>query len=107
MTFFQPERRSLMNYVIAALIAASLVASFMVIWSYNRSVSLGYEISSAELSIRKIQTEKSQLQDKIFTLLNNSDASKVGNGSMVEEKNPQYFKPVANSASDLAVSMGR
>ena len=107
MTFFQPERRSLINYVIAALIAASLMASFMVIWSYNRSVTLGYEISSAELSIRKIQTEKSQLQDKIFTLLNSSDGQKLANGSLVEEKNPQYFKTSGNTGSDLAVSMGR
>ncbi|HUX35420.1 MAG TPA: hypothetical protein VMV71_00100 [Candidatus Paceibacterota bacterium] len=104
MTFFQPERRSLINYVIGALIAASLVASFMVIWAYNSSVTLGYEISADEVSIRKIQTDKSQLQDKIFTLLNNSDVQKLANGALVEENNPQYFKTSPGTGSDLAAS---
>jgi len=107
MTFFQPEQRSLINYVIGALIMASLAASVMVIWAYNRSVNLGYEISSAELSIRKIQTEKSQLQDKIFTLLNSADVKNISNGSLVEEKNPQYLKVDGRSSGDLAVSVFR
>ncbi len=107
MTYFRPEQRSLINYIIIALIMASLAASFMVIWVYNRSVNLGQSISDAELGIRKVQTENSQLQDKIFTLLNNTDARKLSNGSLVEEKNPQYLKAGAKISGDLAVSQVR
>lgn len=107
MTFFQPEERSLINYIIMALIAVSLAASFMVIWAYNRSVNFGHEVSGAELSIRKIQTEKSQLQEKIFTLLNSTNVKNLSNGNLVEEKNPQYLKIGAKTSGDLAVSQVR
>ena len=107
MTYFRPEQRSFINYVIIALILASLAASVMVIWAYNRSVNFGHVISDAQLNIRKVQTENSQLQEKIFALLNDTDAGKLSNGALIEEKNPQYLKTGVKTSGDLAVSQVR
>lgn len=105
MTFFQPEQKSLMNYFIGALVIALLAASFWVVWAYNRSVNLEHQISGLESGIRKMETDKSHLQDKIFAILNNVDVKKFsGEKNLVEEKNPQYLKTADATFADLAVS---
>jgi len=97
-----------MNYAIAGLVAMSLLASFFVIFSYNRSVNLEHEISVAELSIRKFQTDKAQLQDKMFVLLSDVNLKKFSSDrNLVEEKNPQYIKTSARNGGELAVSQTR
>ncbi|MEK7547119.1 MAG: hypothetical protein AAB536_03005 [Patescibacteria group bacterium] len=108
MTFFQPEQKSLINYVIGALVGVSLLASVLVISSYNRSVNLEHEILAAELDIRKLQTEKSQLQDKIFALLDEVNLQKFSNNrNLIEEKNPQYLKISGQLDGNLAASQTR
>ncbi len=105
MTFFQPEQRSLMNYAIIALIAVCLIASLWIVLSYNKSVNLEHGISAAEVSIRELQTEKAQLQDKMFTLLSDVNLKEFSNKrNLVEEKNPQYLKTAARNGAELAVS---
>ena len=105
MTFFQPEQKSFMNYIIGGLVAMSLVASFFVIFSYNRSVNLEHEISAAELSVRQLQTDKAQLQDRMFVLLSDVNLKKFSSDrNLIEEKNPQYMKTSANNGGELAVS---
>lgn len=105
MTFFIPEQKSFLNYIIATFIAVVLLASISVIWAYNRSVNLEHEISAAELSIRKIETDKAQLQDKISTLLSDAALKKLSTGrNLVEEKNPRYVKIESIPSSELASS---
>ncbi len=107
MTFFQPEQKSILNYAIFALVAALMISSFAVVWIYNRSVNIEHGISAAELNIRNIQTEKAQLQDKIFTLLSGVNVQKFSKDrNLVDEKNPQYVK-IGNQAAELAVSQTR
>ena len=108
MTFFKPERRSIINYAIFALIGALMISSFMVVWIYNRSVNIEHGISAAELNIRSIQTEKAQLQDKIFALLSGVNVQKFSKDrNLVDEKNPQSVKTGNQAASELAVSQAR
>lgn len=105
MTFFKPERKSLLNYAIMALVALCLIASLWIVLSYNRSVNLEHGISAAEANIRELQTEKAQLQDKMFTLLSDVNLKEFSkNRNLVEEKNTQYMKTAAQSGAELAVS---
>ncbi|MBI4085196.1 MAG: hypothetical protein HY432_01670 [Candidatus Liptonbacteria bacterium] len=108
MTFFQPERKSLINYAIVALVTASLFASIWVILSYTRSVDLEHEISLTEAAIKKMQTDKSQLQDRTFSLLNDVNLKKFSEDrNLVEDKNPQYFKIGNKPDVGLAISHNR
>ena len=104
MTFFRPEQKNILNYAISLLIAALMFLSFGVVWIYNRSVNLEHGISASELNIRSIQTEKAQLQDKIFALLSGVNVQKFSKDrNLVDEKNPQYVK----TGDELAASQPR
>lgn len=108
MTFFKPEQKSLLNYAIMALIAVCLIASLWIVLSYNSAVNLEHEISATEINIMELQTNKAQLQDKMFTLLSDVNLKEFSrNRNLVEEKNPQYMKTANNTAGELAVSQPR
>lgn len=108
MTFFKPEQKSLLNYAITALIAVCLIASLWIVLSYNRAVNLEHEISATEINIMELQTNKAQLQDKMFTLLSDVNLKEFSrNRNLVEEKNPQYMKSAARNSAELAVSQPR
>lgn len=97
-----------MNYAIAALIAICLIASLWIVLSYNRSVNLEHEISATEINIRELQTNKAQLQDKMFTLLSDVNLKEFSrNRNLVEEKNPQYMKTATLNGAELAASQPR
>ncbi len=105
MTFFQPEQKSFMNYAIAALAALCLTASFLTIRAYSRSVNLEHQISGAEEEIRGIQTDKAQLQDKMFAFLSDVNMKEFSrNRNLVEEKKPQYIKTASKTGEELAAS---
>ena len=108
MTFFQPEQKSFINYAIMALIAICLIASLWIVLSYNRSVNLEHEISAKEINIRELQTNKAQLQDKMFTLLSDVNLEEFSrNRNLIEEKNPQYMRTAVLNGAELAVSQSR
>ncbi|OGY99188.1 MAG: hypothetical protein A3B13_00585 [Candidatus Liptonbacteria bacterium RIFCSPLOWO2_01_FULL_45_15] len=108
MTFFRPEQKSFINYAITTLIAICLIASLWIVLSYNRSVNLEHEISAKEINIRELQTNKAQLQDKMFTLLSDVNLKEFSrNRNLIEEKNPQYMRTAVLNGAELAVSQSR
>jgi len=91
-----------------ALIAICLIASLWIVLSYNRSVNLEHEISAKEINIRELQTNKAQLQDKMFTLLSDVNLKEFSrNRNLIEEKNPQYMRTAVLNGAELAVSQSR
>lgn len=105
MTFFKPEQKNFIDYIIAGLVMFCLLVSFGLVYLYNHSVNLAHEISAAEVDIRSIQTAKAQLQDKIFTLLNGINPHNFSKErNLIEEKNPQYIKTAGQTGGELAIS---
>lgn len=91
-----------MDYALWALFSASFIASVFLIFIYNYSINLDYKIYSAEETIKKLESEKAQLQDKVFALLSDASLKKLSaNNGLVEEKNPKYLKISAGTSKDL------
>lgn len=108
MTFFQPEQKSFLNYAIAGLVLASFFASIFLIFIYNRSVNLEYKIYAAEENIKKLEGDKSQLQEKIFSLLSDASLKKfAADRNLVQEKNPKYLVAPSGAVENLAISQTR
>lgn len=93
MTLIQPAEKNIIHIALFFMIAVLVTGSFWLILLYNRSVDLEHQISDGQAALRKLQSGKAELQDKIFTLLSDANLQSVSaERHLVKDTAPEYFK---------------
>ena len=70
-----------------------MLATFWLVMSYNKVVSLDHGISNAKQSINKIQSQNAELKNQTFSLLDGNYLQKFAlERNLVQDKNPQYLE---------------
>lgn len=94
MTIIQPQNKdALLNRILIVLVISSILAAFSLTFLYARSVNLNHGMSQVQKTLEKLETENSELKDKIFAVLDRSRLEKIAaERGLIKEKNPQYFQ---------------
>lgn len=98
MTLIQPGQKSFIHLILVFFIVILVFGAFLLIFLYNRSVNTEHSISAAQNELRRIQTARAEIQDKIFGLLSDANLQRISEERhLVKDKEPQYLE-VAKSA---------
>lgn len=91
MTFIQPSKKSIVFRLFLVLIVAGLIGgTFWLIMLYNQTVNLSHEITAAKSELDSVGAENTALNNKIITMLGNTDPTAIATqGGLVMAK-PQY-----------------
>ena len=93
MTFIQPNKNNRPNIrILAALLFLVAAGSFSVIVLYNNLVNLEHGAAAAKAQTGSIEAQKTDIQSKMFALLDASKSEALSSGELVQEKSPEYFQ---------------
>src|SRR3989344_2535022 len=92
MTYIQPNRKSLLNKTIFALVGVVVATAFWLVILYNNIVDLEHGISSVREEIKSLQVESVDLNEKLFAIFDSSNFSKVLGANLIQDKNPEYME---------------
>ena len=82
-----------MNMVLVALAIAVFGGTFWLVISYNKTVNLSHDISSAKAELDSIGAENTALNNQIVATLGGGNLSQVASEeNLVPEKTPEYFQ---------------
>ncbi|MBI4086067.1 MAG: hypothetical protein HY433_02400 [Candidatus Liptonbacteria bacterium] len=104
MTLIQPSQKSFTHLILVFFIVILVSGAFSLIFLYNRSVNMEHSISAAQVELRKIQTARAEIQDKIFGLSSDANLQKLSKErNLVKDKNPRYLEVSQSAVAGLAI----
>ncbi len=70
-----------------------MLSAIWLVVLYNRMVNVTHGMENARAEIKTLQTQNSELQERIFTLFDNRNLLKLAEEkSLIKDRNPQYFE---------------
>lgn len=93
-----------MHLILIFFVVILVSGAFSLIFLYNRSVNMEHSISAAQGELRRIQTARAEIQDKIFGLSSDTNLQKLSKErNLVKDKNPRYLEVSQSAVAGLAV----
>ena len=91
-----------MRFFVVFLLVLIAFGSFSLVILYNKYVNLTYSARTAKQQISDIEIQKTEAQNKIFALVASVRSASIADGTLTQEKAPQYFEvdpvnPVASA----------
>ncbi len=82
-----------MHLILISFIVILIFGASYLIFLYNRSVNMEHSLSAAQGELRKLQTARAEIQDKIFGLSSDANLQKLSEErNLVKDKNPHYLE---------------
>ncbi len=94
MTYLQPSphRSHILNFVIVALAAASLVGIFALVGLYNNIVDLNHNLAAAKSQLDAIGAKSTTLNQQVIADLGNvSTGNLAAQDGLIQDNQPAYF----------------
>ena len=102
MTLIQPNQKSFIHLILISFIVILIFGASWLIFLYNRSVNMEYSLSAVQGELRKLQTARAEIQDKIFGLSSDANLQKLSEErSLVKDKNPYYLEVPQSAVAGL------
>ena len=104
MTLIQPNQKSSIHLILVFFLVILVSGAFSLVFLYNHSVNIEHSISAAQGELRRIQTARAEIQDKIFGLSSDTNLQKLSKErNLVKDKNPRYLEVSQSAVAGLAV----
>lgn len=94
MTFIQPNNKegSFLNKILMILAGLLFLGSVWLVVIYNSVVNFNHGISQMKAEVEQIQAQNVEIENKIFSLINDASLKNKAGEGLVQDKNPQYFE---------------
>ncbi len=103
MTLIQPNQKSFIHLILISFVIILVSGAFTLIFLYNRSVNMEHSVAVAQGELRKLQTARAEIQDKIFALSSDANIRKFSEErNLVKDKNPHYLEVTKPVVAGLA-----
>ena len=93
MTIIEPKKNKLrLNFAVTAIMALILLGSLLIVFAYNRSVSMNYKLSETLKSIESLRVANAELKNSLYVILDLQNVEKLADKlGLVKEKRPDYL----------------
>ncbi len=93
MTYLQPNQQgSIVNRILAGLVAACVIGVFAMVWLDNATVNLGHNLASVRAQADAIGAQSTAFNNTIVQSLSAAELSTaVANDGLVADNYPEYF----------------
>jgi hypothetical protein len=94
MTFIQPTKhKNIYNLILVALAIAVFTGTLFLVITYNKTVNLSHDISSAKAELDAIGAQNTAANNAIIATLGGDNLAALASASnLVQENSPQYFQ---------------
>jgi len=87
------ERKTFLHLLTVILFAFLFLEAASLVMLYNRVLNMHSVRDEIKLQIQSLETQSSELKDKIFKLTTSGNLKEIAvNMNLVEEKHPEYFE---------------
>ncbi len=93
MTIIQPEKKSILNFLLVLAFSLLFISSLILIVLYNYVVNFNKNIVKMEKDIKQFEIQTTELTEKIFDIVSGDNLEKIAQEyGMVKENNPEYLE---------------